>query len=307
MFLRAPHLPRNLRTLALCAAAFCMITPADWTASAQPVRGGTVVVAMQSEPPTLTSAFNPAGFAEVVSTKVLEGLLTYDFDLTPLPALAESWSLSDDGLVYTFNLRRGVRWHDGEPFTSADVAFSLKEVWIKLHPRGSAIFANVTDVSTPDDHTLVFKVSEPSPAIMKALASYGSQILPRHIYEGTDITSNPANNAPIGTGPFKFVEWQRGNFTRYERNEDYWDTGKPYVDELIFRYIADAGARAAAMETGEAQLATFNPVPLNDVERLAGTGFLNVETKGYEYLSPIFLIELNQRGEYLGNRDVRRA
>ncbi|GMG85023.1 ABC transporter substrate-binding protein [Paralimibaculum aggregatum] len=291
----------------IALAAMLAVVPLTHPPAADAAEGGTVVVAMQSEPPTLTSAFNPAGFAGVVSTKVLEGLLTYDFDLTPQPSLAESWELSDDGLTYTFNLRKGVRWHDGEPFTAADVVFSLNEVWRELNPRGRTIFAKVTDVSAPDDHTVVITVSEPSPAIMKSLSSYGAQVLPEHIYAGTDITANPANDAPIGTGPYKFVEWQRGDYTRYARNDDYWAEGKPHLDELVFRYINDAGSRAAAMEAGEAQLATFNPVPLNDVERLRETGFLEVETRGYEYLSPIFLIEFNQRGEYLGNRDVRRA
>ncbi len=276
-------------------------------AFAQTERDGVVVIAMQSEPPTLVSAFNPAGFSGVVSTKVLEGLLSYDYDLNPKPALAESWTVSDDGKTYQFNLRQNVKWHDGEPFTSADVAYTLEEVWKKLHPRGRATFGGVTKVLTPDAHTVIMELDTPAPPMLSALSSYSAQILPAHLYKGTDVLANPLNNAPIGTGPFKFDEWQRGSFTRYVANEEYWDSGKPYVDELVFRYIADAGSRSAALETGEAHLATFNAVTLSDVKRLSDSGKITVETKGYEYLSPIFLLELNQRGPYLSNVKVRQA
>ncbi len=291
----------------LGALALLVASGSPIAQSADPVRGGDLVVALQSPPPILTSAFNSAGFVGVVSAKMLEGLLSYDFELNPRPALARSWSLSEDGMSLTFELRQNVTWHDGTPFSSKDVKFSLMNVWKEMHPRGRSTFANVASVDTPDDHTVVIHLSEPAPAMLSAFSSYESQVLPAHLYEGTDINTNPHNNAPVGTGPFMFDEWEKGNFIRLVRNPNYWDEGKPYLDSIVFRYIPDAGGRAAALETGEVHLSTFSPVPFSDVTRLESLEHLAIETRGYEYLSPIFLLDLNKRGEYLGNKKVRQA
>jgi peptide/nickel transport system substrate-binding protein len=269
--------------------------------------GGTLTMIVQPEPPILVSAFNSAAPIGVVSTKVLEGLVSYDLDMNPQPALAESWSLSRDGKNLTFKLRKGVKWHDGRDFTSADVQFSLMKVWRELHPRGRSTFAKVTRVDTPDRHTVVIRMSEPSPAMMSAFSSYEAQILPKHLYDGKDIQTNPLNNAPVGTGPFVFKEWQRGNYIILEKNPNYWAKGKPHLDRIVLRVIPDASARAAALETGEAQLAGFSPVPLNDVQRLTRSGNLIAETRGYEYFAPIFLMEFNLRNQYLKDRRVRQA
>ncbi|MCW5625661.1 MAG: ABC transporter substrate-binding protein [Burkholderiales bacterium] len=273
----------------------------------EPIRGGTLTMVVQPEPPGLVSAVNPAGPIGVVSTKILEGLLTYDFDMNPKPALAESWSVSADGKTITFNLRKGVKWHDGRDFTAADVQFSMMKIWKELHPRGRSTFAEVTAVDTPTPTQAVFRLATPAPYLMSALSGYESQILPKHIYDGTDIMQNPANNKPVGTGPFMFKEWQKGNFILLERNPNYWDKGKPYLDKIVLRTIPDASSRAAAFETGEVQLGGFSPVPLNDVKRLEATGKFDFETRGYEYLSPLFLMEFNLSNQYLKDKRVRQA
>ena len=126
-------------------------------------------------------------------------------------------------------------WHDGKPFTSADVKFSLEEIWKKLHPRGRVTFGKVTAVDTPDANTVVMRLSEPTPMMLAALSSYESQVLPKHVYEGKDFTTHPALNAPIGTGPFVFKEWKKGDFIRLEKNPNYWDKGKPYLDAIVVR------------------------------------------------------------------------
>ena len=149
-------------------------------------------------------------------------------------------------------------WHDGAPFTSADVAWSLMNVWKTLHGRGRATYANVERADTPDARTVVLHLSQPSPAIMNALAAAESQVLPRHRYEGTDVLTNPLNNAPVGTGPFRFKEWRRGSAVVVERNPDYWDAGKPYLDAIVMRFIPDGAGRSAALETGEALLGGDN-------------------------------------------------
>jgi peptide/nickel transport system substrate-binding protein len=272
-----------------------------------PVRGGTLTMVVQPEPPILVSAFNSAGPIGVVSTKILEGLLSYDFDMNPKPALAETWKVSPDGKTVTFNLRKGVKWHDGKDFTSADVQFSALKVWNELHPRGRSTFAKLIAVETPSPGVAVFRLSEPAPYMISALSSYEAQVLPKHLYDGTDVVQNPYNNKPVGTGPFVFKEWQKGNYILLERNPDYWGKGKPYLDKIVLRVIPDAAARSAAFETGEVLLGGFSPVPLNDVKRLEATGKFDLETRGYEYLAPMFLLEFNLANPYLKDRRVRQA
>jgi peptide/nickel transport system substrate-binding protein len=270
-------------------------------------RGGTLNVVMVHEPPMLTSAFNTALPLGTIATKMLEGLLAYDAAMNPKPSLATQWTISPDGLSYTFRLRPNVKWHDGKPFTSADVAFSAMKVWKELHPRGRAIYANLTEVQTPDPLTAIFKLSRPSPVLLSALHAYESQVLPRHLYEGTDIANNPANAAPVGTGPFKFREWRRGQYIMVDRNPGYWDAGKPYLDRVVFRTITDAGARSAALESGAVDIGFFSPLSLAEAERLKKSRQIEVVTKGYEYATPMFFMELNLRKKPLDDVRVRRA
>lgn len=294
-------------TRLVMAAAVAVFLGLPLAGAQEPARGGTLTMVVQPEPPGLVSAFNSAGPIGVVSTKILEGLLSYDFDMNPRPVLAETWKVSADGKTITFNLRKGVKWHDGKDFTSADVQFSAMKVWKELHPRGRSTFAKLTAVDTPSPHVAIFRLSEASPYLMSALSSYEGQVLPRHLYDGTDIAQNPFNNKPVGTGPFVFKEWQKGNFILLERNSAYWDKARPYLDRIVLRVIPDAAARAAAFETGEVLLGGFSPVPLSDVKRLEASGKFDIETRGYEYLAPMFLLEFNLRNRFLQDRRVRQA
>ena len=254
------------------------------------------------------SAFNSSTYVGLISTKIFDGLVSYTYDMKPQPVLATSWEIAPDGLTYTFKLRPNVKWHDGKPFTSADVKYSLEKVWSKMHPRGRTTYQNVTSVETPDDLTIVLKLSKPTPILMKSLSSYESQIIPKHIFDdGTDIAKHPGMNAPIGTGPFVFKEWKKGEYILLERNPGYWDQPKPYLDKIVWKIIPDAAARAAALETGEADFTAFSAVSISDIKRLASLPKLAAETKGYEYLAPLFLLELNNRNEYLAKVEVRQA
>jgi peptide/nickel transport system substrate-binding protein len=132
----------------------------------QPRHGGTLRFVMKYEPATLTSINNTS--TPLTSGKIFDGLVTYDFDLNPKPQLATSWTVSPDGLKYTFKLREGVTWHDGKPFSSADAAFSILRMK-QGHPRGRATFANVTEANTPDANTLEIVLSQPAPYLIVAL------------------------------------------------------------------------------------------------------------------------------------------
>src|SRR5437762_10547205 len=176
--------------------------------------GGTLVQITQPEPPNLAPYISTSAPISQVTAKVYDGLLEYGFDLKPKASLAESWEVAPDGKTVTFKLRKGVTFHDGKPFTSADVQFTIMEVLKKVHPRGINTFRDVTAVETPDDSTAVFKLANAAPYMLAALSGYESPMLPKHIVGQGDIKSHPNANNPIGTGPFKFVEWRRGELVR---------------------------------------------------------------------------------------------
>ena len=181
-------LARSLAPWLAVVAVVGLVLPAD-EASAQK-RGGTLVMLVQPEPPTLASYISTSGPIGQVTSKIFEGLLEYDFSLKPVSGLAESWKVSPDGKTITFTLQKGVKFHDGKPFTSADVKFSILEVLKKMHPRGPATFREVTEIDTPDAHTVIFRLAGPAPYLLMALSGYESPMLPKHPYEGTDPSSS---------------------------------------------------------------------------------------------------------------------
>ncbi|HTR86538.1 MAG TPA: ABC transporter substrate-binding protein [Reyranella sp.] len=276
-------------------------------AQGQPKQGGTLVMAMDTEPPTLagyTSTAQPVG---EISTKVYEGLLDYSPDLKPMPSLAKSWTVSDGGKTITFKLQEGVKWHDGQPFTSADVQYTIMEVLKKLHPRGINTFHDLESIDTPDEHTAVFHLARPAPYMMMALSAYESPIIPKHLFAGTDLATNPYANKPVGTGPFKFIEWKKGQYIRLDRNPGYWKPGLPHLDRIVARMITDPGTRSAAMETGEINYAAFSAIPNVDLDRLKKLPDIAVTTDGYAMQSPILQLDLNTSRKPFDDVRVRQA
>jgi peptide/nickel transport system substrate-binding protein len=269
-------------------------------------RGDTLNFIVTPEPTALVDLATTATNVLKVSPKVVEGLLEYDFKFQPKPSLATSWEVSDDSRKYVFHLRHGVKWHDGKPFTSDDVAYSIQTLR-QVHPRAKTTFANVTDIATPDPYTVVITLSKPAPYLIKAFSSSETPIVPKHIYDGTDVLTNPANNAPIGTGPFRFVKWVRGSYIEYVRNDDYWDKGKPWLDRIVVKVINDPAARTVAFEDGSVDLSGDSPVPLSDLERLKGNPKLGIETRGYEFQAGVARIEFNLDNPVLKNPKVRQA
>ena len=169
--------------------------------------------------------------ATTVNHNVFNKLVTMNYDYEICPDLAKEWTISEDGLTYTFYLHEGVKWHDGVPFTSEDVKFTIEAV-LENNGRMAAEWGAIEEVECPDENTVILHLSRPDSALLGFLAWYACQIIPKHIYEGTDWTTNPANQAPIGTGPFKFVAWNQGVSIELEANEDYF-LGRPYVDKLV--------------------------------------------------------------------------
>lgn len=275
-----------------------------------PVKGGRLVVASDSEPRNLNPAIVASNGVFFVASKVIEPLAeaSYAGKDGLEPRLALSWEGSDDGLTVTFKLRDNVTWHDGKPFTSADVAFSALQVWKPLQNLGRVVFKDLEAVDTPDDHTAVFRFSRPTPfqLIRNALPALTS-VVARHIYEGSDIAENPANTALIGTGPFKFAEHKAGEYYRLERNDAYWGEGEPNLDEIVYRVLPDRAAAAGALEAEEIHLAAFSAVPLADLARISKVPGIEVVTKGYEGLTYQLVVEINHRRKELADLKVRQA
>lgn len=291
----------------LFVAVGTALTMASVTLSWAQRPGGTLVQITQPEPPNLAPYISTAGPIGQVTAKVFDGLLEYGFDLRPKASLAESWTVAPDGKTITFKLRNDVKFHDGKPFSSADVQFTVMEVLKKNHPRGIATFREVTAVDTPDATTAVFRLANPAPYIMKALSGYESPMLPKHVYGQGDIKTHPNANSPIGSGPFKFVEWRRGELVRLDKNPDYWRKGLPHLDRVVVRFIADASTRTAALEKGEAHVAGLGAVPYNDVRRLSALPSLEVTTAGTEMISPMVEMIINTKQPPFDNPKVRQA
>ncbi|BCM21798.1 ABC transporter substrate-binding protein [Mesorhizobium sp. J8] len=275
-----------------------------------PKKGGRLVLAADSEPRNLNPAIVASNGVFFISSKIVETLAEASFDGKDglQPRLALSWEGTADGLSVTFKLRDGVKWHDGKPFTSADVAFSALRIWKPLQNLGRTVFKDLEAVDTPDELTAIFKFAKPTPfqLIRNALPALSS-VVPKHIYEVGKIEDNPANNAPVGTGPFKFAEYKAGQYYRLTRNDAYWGKDEPYLDEIVYQVLPDRTSAAAALEAEEIQLAAFSAVPLADLDRISKVPGLKVITKGYEGLTYQLVVEINHRRKELADLKVRQA
>jgi len=171
-----------------------------------------------------------------IASMIYNGLVKYDKDLNIVGDLARSWDISEDGLVITFHLRKGVKWHDGHPFTADDVLFTYQVTIDPGTPTAySGDFLKVKKAEVLDDHT--FRVTYARP-FAPALTSWSASVLPRHLLKGKDITSTPLSRRPVGTGPYMFKEWKTGQKIVLISNPDYFE-GRPYIDGYIMRIIPD--------------------------------------------------------------------
>lgn len=271
-------------------------------------QGGTLTAIVQPEPPMLMLGLNQQAPTQYVAGKIYQSLLTYDFDLTPQPSLAKSWKVSPDGMTYTFALEQGVKWHDGKPFSAADVVFSVDKFLRETHPRGRLVINKyIASVTALNANTVEFKLKEPFAPFMSLFVVDNMPMVPKHIYEGTDYRTNPANQTPIGTGPFKFKEWKKGSHIVLTRNNDYWKEGKPFLNEIVFLVVPDAASRAVAFERGDVQVLRGGDVDNVDVKRLKALPNVEMTTKGWEMYAPLAFMSMNQRKPPFDNVKVRQA
>jgi peptide/nickel transport system substrate-binding protein len=240
------------------------------TTTAAPTRGGTLVVAISSDPGSLNPAVTSNGGVHTASEMMFNGLVGWGADGKLVPELAESWTIEGGGTSYKFNLRQGVQWHDGRPFTADDVKFSFERALLRLHSRTQASMGSAQlTLETPDARTVIFRFPNPYAPLLQQLNVTEAPIIPKHVSEGcTDLATVagcPANKAPIGTGPFKLDSYTPQEI-RMSRNPNYFRAGLPYLDAVVQRVIPDQGTQLLALENKEVDWVGTVPGP--DIERV---------------------------------------
>ncbi|MGY2235258.1 ABC transporter substrate-binding protein [Pseudomonas gingeri] len=297
---------RPLRRVLLGLAASALILAGS--VQAQPRDGGVLNLVAQPEPPSLMHGVVSHVSTQYVSGKILQGLLTYDTQLQPKPVLAKSWTITPDGLTYTFDLQEGVRWHDGQPFTAADVVFSFQTFYPEVDKRLGGVFTEyVASIDASGPLQVTFHLKKPFAPLLSSLGSGLRPVVPKHLYEGTDFRNNPYNLKPVGTGPFVFQEWKRGAYIKLGKNPDYWKKGLPHLDGIVFHVIPDASSRAAAFERGDVQVLRSGDADYSDLKRLGGLPGVQSSEQGWELYSGLAFLQINTRKPPLNNPKVRQA
>ena len=273
-----------------------------------PKRGGTLVATWGGGEPQ--ACYVPSGGGPsptFSSSKLLERLASRRMDGEFQGELAEAWKPAADFKSYAIKIRKGVTFHDGKPMTVEDVVYSIDEIWKKY--AAAAALTDFAGVAAADADTVVVSFSKPVPEFFFSSLLCGpvNYIVPRHIYVGSDPVKNPANNAPVGTGPWTFKQWVRGSHFEYARNDAYWRQGTPYLDRLIIRYVRDPAGRAAAIEAGDIHIGVLNPIEPPDIKRLAATAKFVATAKGYEEAVWSTSFEVNMRNPIFAKREVRQA
>ncbi|MDO8531230.1 MAG: ABC transporter substrate-binding protein [Dehalococcoidia bacterium] len=245
---------RPAATPAPAPAAAAPAQPAE-----QPQAGGTLVSWISGEPSTLDPHQETSFIGIQMATPPRSTLMQWDSnepaDQKIIPDLAEKWDSSGDGLTWTFTLRKGVKFHDGQPVTSADVKFSFER--IMSPPEGittpwKILWTGVKSVEAPDPNTVRVTLSQPKPLFAKLVTWYYSGILPKHIVEKDP---QSATSKPVGSGPWVFGEWRKGVSIEFKKNKDYYRQGRPYMDSMKFLVIRDATTAFAAMRTHQVTIA----------------------------------------------------
>lgn len=264
-----------------------------------------LVGAIEEDPPIINPAITSLISSFVSGTPVYSALTRMDVDGNISGDLAERWTISPDGLVYTFYLRKNITWHDGAPFSANDVKFSLEQINSKLHPYRGAYRAIETVDASLTDNLVVLKLKQPQGSLLSAIHNISGCILPKHLWEGTEVPKNPLNKKPVGTGAFKFAEYIVGDRIRYVKNESYFIPGQPAFDEIVLRIMPDAAARVAAFEKGDLDMLYSSAVPAPEVPRISKMP--GVTMKPASISAGAYLGTINTRSAPYSDVRVRRA
>lgn len=268
----------------------------------KPAYGDAIIVGSIGEPSTLMPILASDSPSHEVAGHIYNGLVRYDKDLKLEGELAESWDVSPDGLTITFHLRKGVKWHDGHPFTSRDVLYTYR---VTIDPKTPTAYADafrqVKRAEAPD--ALTFRVTYAKP-FAPALESWGMSVLPAHLLEGKDITKSSLSRQPVGTGPYVFREWVPGQKLVLESNHDYYE-GRPYIDRYIYRIIPDNSTMYMELKAGALDMMGLSPV---QYQRQTNTPKFLSRFNKYRYPASAYTyIGYNLRHPLFSDRRVRQA
>jgi len=283
--------------------------PAETTsnqAAAAPAEGDWLIYHLSAEPATLNPITATDAYEGIVTGgNVYETLLKRDNKtLELIPLLAESWTISDDKLTYTFKIKEGIKWQDGVPFTADDIVFSFKTI---MNPKVDApqlrsYYQEIKEVVALDDHTVRFTYARPYFLALEFCG--GIPIVPRHIFEKGDFNTNPAGRAPVGTGPFRFVKWTTGREIVLEKNNDYWGM-KPYLNKIVFRIINDPSVALQVLKRQELDVASLTPIQW---ERQTGSPDFEKNFDKFSYYTPNYsYIGWNSTRPFFSDKRVRKA
>lgn len=246
-------------------------------ASAAP--GDALVTASIAEPSNLIPFLASDSASAEISRLVFNGLVKYDKDLRLAGDLAERWEVLDGGLRIVFHLRKGVRWHDGEPFTAADVEYTYRMLTDPAVPTPyGGDFQKVSSLRVIDDFTVEVTYREP---FSPGLASWGMGIVPRHLLEGRDLVRGGFAFAPVGTGPYRLDRWRRGRQLELSAYEGYHE-GRPLIDRYVYRVIPDQSATFLELQTENLDLVGLTPL---QYRRQTDTDFFERRYRKHRYPS----------------------
>jgi ABC-type transport system substrate-binding protein len=233
----------------------------------QPQVGGTLIYAAGADPDSLDAANTDSNPGEAVGRLMNNFLVKFDARLNLQPDLATEWTQSPDGLTWTFTLRRGVKFHDGTPFNAEAVKYNFDRFLGPEKPLRTTLHTPVIkSVDVVDEYTVRFNLKVPFAFFLNNLAHSASGIVSptAHRKWGRDLTLHP-----VGTGPFKFVEWVRGDHITLIRNDEYWD-GMPRLDKVVIKTVREDSARVMGLEAGDYDLIVR--IPPEEVPRLKREG-----------------------------------
>ena len=267
-----------------------------------PAYGDALIVGSIGEPSTLLPLLASDSPSHEVAGHIYNGLVRYDKNLIMEGELAESWDVSPDGLTIVFHLRKGVKWHDGQPFTSRDVLYTYR---VTIDPKTPTAYADafkqVQRAEAPDSHT--FRVTYARP-FAPALESWGMAILPAHLLDGKDVTTSDLSRHPVGTGPYRFREWVAGQKLLLESNHDYYE-GRPYIDRYLYRIIPDNSTMYMELKAGTLDMMGLSPV---QYQRQTSNRKFTERFNKYRYPASAFTyLGYNLRHPLFSDRRVRQA
>ncbi len=213
-----------------------------------------------------------------INILLFNGLTAHDGDNQVVPGLAESWDYDETNYTYTFYIRDGIRWHDGEPFTAKDVQFTIEAIMDPDNGSENAPnYEDVEEITVVDDQTISFRLAEPNVAFLEYMTM---AVLPSHLLEGEDMQESDFFRHPVGTGPYQLERWDVGQSIVLTKNEDYY-LGAPKIDTVIFKIVADDNAQAMQLESGELDLALLDPKNAANFEGRDGFTCYDMTTADY--------------------------